>query len=320
MPYRQANIGVRPDLAALPASWPIEFIGRRLLPPVNTAETAGSFTYQTVVADDTPQQDTGWNTARTVVRIAPATANYQCARQEKVYGLTEDDAKQLGGMDGADKAGAIAAKRSVLRKYESDVYAAIFTAARKSAAPELTDGEELQIIGAVAEGITRVRGRLTLACSHKWFLAFCGLPAVATRLQASGAIGGVVAAQQALGLVPDTIAALMRTVLPFEQILIGDSTIWGADPVYAALVMAPEFGDLDSLIAAKLDPIYGVTLWFRPDARSDIEIHADWSPNPPLNLYRGVAHYSVKELNPSGAALVKLPASAVWTTTTTTSG
>jgi len=318
MPYRQTNIGVRPDLAQLEVAWPIGFIGRHLAPPVATAETSGTFTHQAVVADAAPQEDVAWNTARTVVQIAPATASYTCARQEKVYGLTEDDARQLGGMDAADKAGAIAAKRSVQRKFETDVYTTVFSTSRRSSAPELTEGEELQIIGAVAEGVTRVRGRLTLACSHKWFLAFCGLDSVAARLQAAGAIGGVVAAQQALGVVPDVVAAMLRTVLPFEQILVGDTSIWGTYPEYAAIVMAPDLSAGSAILAAKLDPLYAVTLWFRPDASSDVEVHADWEPNPPLNLYRAVASYDVIELNASGAALVKLPSSAIWTTTSST--
>ncbi len=318
MPYRQTNIGVRPDLAQLEVAWPIGFIGRFLAPPVASAETSGTFSFQSVVADAAPQEDVGWNTARTVVQIAPATASYTCARQEKVYGLTEDDVRQLGGMDAADRAGAIAAKRSVQRKFEGDVYSAIFTSARRSAAPELASGLELQIIGAVAEEVTRVRGRLTLACSHKWFLAFCGLESVATRLQSAGAIGGVVAAQQALGVVPDVVSAMLRTVLPFEQILVGDSSIWGAYPEYAAIVMAPDLSAGNAILSAKLDPIYAVTMWYRPDPSADVELHADWEPNPPLNLYRAVAHYDVVELNSTGAALVKLPSSAIWTTTSST--
>lgn len=313
--YRQTTIGDRPDLAKLEVNWPIGYIARFLAPPIQVNESAGTFTCQVVTADADPQENVGWNTARTVVQVAPAEKSFATVRYEKVYGLTEDDAKHLGGIENADAAGAKAAKRSIMRKFEQEVYATIFSDGRKSAAPELATGKELQIIGAVAENVTRVAGKLSLVCSHKWFLAFCGLESVATRLQASGAIGGVVAAQAALGLQSDAIAALLRTVLPFEQVLIGSSDIWGADPVYAAIVMAPNVGD-NALMAMKEDPLYAVTPWFRPAPDADVELHADWSPNPPLNLYRAVAKFDVVELNANGAALIKLPANALWSSTT----
>jgi hypothetical protein len=320
MIFRQPNTGNRPDLASVEVNWPIGYIGRMFFPVGGTAEKANGFTHQTVTSDATPEEDRAWSDALTQTRIAATRATYSCTKQEKRYVLTEDDVKELGGMDSADQLGAKAAKRSLMRKFETDAYEKVFTSARRSAALELTAGSEFQILGFVGDNVRRVSGRLSLVCSHQWFLAFTGLAAVATQLNARGAIGAVLQSQIALGLQTDVITGMLRTILPFEQVIIGDREHWSANAGYAAIAMLPDVSG-DSMMAAKIDPIYGLSKWFRPDPVSPenlIGINAEWLPETKVNAYDATAYYDIMELNAAGVSLVKLPAGTEYTTTTTT--
>ncbi len=319
--FRQPNTGNRPDLAALEVNWPVGYIGRMFFPVFGSAERAGSFTYQQVTADATPEESRTWSDPLTRTRISAGEASYTCVKQEKRYVMTEDDVKELANMDNADSVGARASRRSLMRKFEDAAYAKVFTSARRSAALELTAASEFQILGHVGDQVRRVSGNLSLICSHQWFLAFVGLSAVSTRLQAVGAVGGMVASQVALGIQTPLIRDMMRTVLPFEQIVIGDSAHWSANPGYAAVAMLPDMQGMEPIVAAKLDPIYGMSKWFRPDPvqpETLMQINAEWLPDIKVNAWDATGFWDLLELNATGVKLVKLPAGTEYTTTTST--
>lgn len=322
MNFRQLNIGARPDLAAIAVNWPVGYIGRLLFPVSGTAEIAGSFTHRGVVTDAAPEESRTWSSALGNTRITNTTKAYTCVKQEKRYVMTPDDVKEVGSLDAADKIGAMASKRSVMRKFEGDAAAAVFTVARLAAALELASGDEFAGIGYAANQVRRVKGSLSLVCSHNWLLAFLGLTAVSTRLQSVSGLAGYIAARDAaLGLQPEVIASMLRTVLPFEQILVGDDDHWGTNADYAAVAMVPRIEGGDAVMAAKMDPIYGMSKWFRPDPTDPenlIGIETDWLPDIKVNAYDAVAHYNLLELNATGIHLVKLPTGTAFTTTSTT--
>jgi len=319
--FRQTNTGNRPDLSALEVNWPVGYIGRLFFPAFGSAEKAGSFTFQEVTADSTPETSRTWSDPLTQTRISAGLASYSCAKAEKRYVMTEDDVKELENLDNADAVGARAAKRVLMRDFENKAYAKVFSSARRAAALELAAKSELAILGFAGDQVRRVTGNLSLVCSHQWFLAFIGLDAVAERLKAVGAVGGLVSSQIALGIQGPLIRDLLSTVLPFQNVVIGDTAHWSANPDYAAVAMLPDLQGMEPIVAAKLDPIYGLSKWFRPDPvqpETLMQINAEWLPENKVNAWDATGFWDLLELNASGVKLVKLPAGTEYTTTTTT--
>lgn len=306
--------GRRPDLEGLEVNWPIGYIGRQFFPVSNTHEISNSFTFQQVTTDATPEEARAWSTDLTQNRITNGTANYTCVKQEKRYILTEEDVKELGGIEVADKLGAKASKRSVMRKFEADAYAKTFTSARRGAAQELAAGTEFAALGKVANDVRRHTGILSLVCSHQWFMAFIGLSAVTERLKAvSGLAGYISSIDAALGLQPNfAVTPMLRTVLPWEQIVIADDDPWRGEAKYACVGMLPRAGEgstSEDLVAmAKTDAIYGVSKWFLPDEGNAFRIDSAFlDETNKVNAYDAQAMYNLVELNTAAIKLVKLP-------------
>jgi hypothetical protein len=267
MNYQQINIGHRPDLESIEVNWPVGYIGRRLFPVSQTAEQTNGWTARTVVSDATPEESRTWSDNLTQTRISNTRKTYTCVKQEKRYVMTEDDVMEMGSLNAADMVGAMASRRSLMRKYEQDVYDKFLTSGRRAAAIELAAGSEFGGLAYAGNLVRRVRGQLSLVCSHQWLMGFIGLTAVATRLQSVAGLAGYVQARDAaLSLQPgDVITSMLRTVLPFEQILVGDDDPWGANANYAAVCMVPNLEGMDPIAYSKMEAIYGLSKWFRPD-------------------------------------------------------
>ena len=226
MNLRTTQTGPRPDLGLVEVNWPLEFIGPMLFPIMNTSESSGTFTYRGIVADAAPVENRAWNASLAQTQITNETASFTCVKQEKRYVMREDEVKECGGIENAEKIMAGGSKRSVMRKFEDDAYAAIFTSGRRAASIELASGKEFGVLNEAANGVRRVKGALSLVCNQQWILGFLGLSAVATRLQSVGGLGAYIAARDAaLGLQKDVVVSMLRTILPFEQILIGDDIV-----------------------------------------------------------------------------------------------
>jgi hypothetical protein len=322
---RQNNNGVRPDLAKLPVNWPDKYIGAEIFPPSTTAEMTGEFTYRGIVADASAEVDRAANVNLTMNLITNEDGEFTCHKYEKRHGMTEKEVKQIGGIEKADPIGARASKRVVIRAFENAAKAKVFSAARKSAALSLTAGKELAIINAAADQVRRVSGVLSLVASRQWLLGFIGLQYVQARLVAIGGLQGYITSRDAaLGIQPEVLVSMLRTVLPFERILVGDNDHWfsHAEANYAAVMMLPSVKGEDILPAAKEDPIYGLSKWFLPDPvgapDSMFEVSSDWLPTEKISAWDATGYFDLIELNPTGAQLVELPSGAVYSTTSTT--
>jgi hypothetical protein len=326
MNLRQTNIGPRPDLAKLECNWPTGYIGPRIFPVSMTTEKANSFTYRGFVADAAPESGRSAVAALAMTQLTNASGSYSCVKREKRYVASEDDCKETGGIERMDAVGAKASKRSLMRAFEDAAYAKLFSAGNIAAAFPMAASNEFAVLNMAANVVRKGFGKLSLVCSQQWLMGFIGLSAVSTRLQSIAGLGGYIAARDAaMSIQPDVLVSMLRTILPFDQILVGDNAHWytTTNAAQAAVVMLPDVSGDDIIMTAKMEPIYGLSKWFLPDPvgapDAPIAIDAEWLPTEKLNAWDAYASWDLMELNPTAAKIVTLQAGVVYTTTTTTS-
>lgn len=305
--------GNRPDLENLEVNWPHGYLGVSIFPVSGTTEKAGSFTYKQVQADAAPQEDRPWSTSLVQNKLTTGSHDYSVTKQERRSVVPEDEVKELGGIENADKAGAEDAVRQVMRKFEDDTYAKVITTARKAAAVTLGVGSEFDGMNYAADSCRRIKGQLALVCSSQWFMRFISRDAVIERVKAMGGLAALqIERTQALSLgAAEVITPALQAIVPVQRILIGDDDPWAGDAKYAAIVSIPDVtGTEDSaaIMAAKRNPIYGLSKWFRPEPAKaqPFSVSSFFLPDNRVNAYDCVASYTLCELNSAGAKLVKL--------------
>ena len=327
MNLRQTTLGPRPDLAALECNWPVDYIGPLLFPISYAREKTGDFTAVTIASESAVQSARNATDALTPVLRSNQSNSYTTVKKEKRYVMSEDEVKEVGGLEVADKICARAAKRSGMRAFEDAVYAKIFTANRKANAVTMgTAGTELAAINWAAnlarQGCFRDSGKLSLVCSQQWLLAFLNISAINTYLLSRGVFQATM--NEALRMGQGALTNLLSTVLPFQQILVGDDAHFyatGAQNV-AAVMVVPDLQGEDAIIKAKSDPIYGVSKWFLPDPvgapNAPFEIATDWLSAEKLNCWDATASYDLVEINAGMAVCIKLADNSVFSTGSTT--
>jgi hypothetical protein len=261
--------------------------------------------------------------------IATTEKTYSCDRAEKRHVMTEDEAKECGSIENADKIGGTASLLTVRAGFETDGVTEIFSATAIAAAVSLETGKIIKNLQQAGLVVKRYYGNYVLACSEDWFLEFISTADIADKMLATFGSGGVTDLFSRFNSQPAAVAAILSPLLGFSEILVGPKDNWKIagheDLAVVAKLPRPEEvgGESEMRMLYKLHPIYGVAKWFLPDPANDqvmFYLESFWDDDDKLNVYDALGRYDQLILNAGAAQIVKLDAMTTTTTTTTTTG
>lgn len=313
----KTETGRREDLETIEVNPYLGYIGDRIFPAVNVMEKTGTIYYKTLTDDVAAQTDRTTLTAPTRTALTEASTTFSCAEVIKRYGISRDEVKQMGGIEQADKLGAMASKRSVLRAIEE----AIATAVLDDSTAGKTRDILASFILAVQEGLNEIRrypGRKAIACSYSTFNRIIRYKEIVDNFsRASAVLTGV----QAEGMIAGTPAALrlvLASIIGVDEVLVGDDDQWASNDRIdkAALVVLPD----PEQFSHRLDPVLGKNMLYLPDGKQPFAIESHYNEDVKSNDYDAEAWYNLKVFN--GGAWVILDGidegNAISTTTSTT--
>ena len=290
------------ELAMLEVNPYLSAIGTTVLPTATVATKAGTYYYQTLQADAAAQTGRTASAAPTEVVIGENSSTWSAAEIIKRYVVSRDSVKtQFGTIARADRKGAKAALRSVMRKHETDVAAAVLNC------DTTVDDIEASFVTTAQTGlkaIKRYAGQKALVMSHTIFNRVMRYTEITNRFGlASASISGA----DALSIVarePDALKLLLRAIIGVDVVLIGDDDIWyDGDASYAtraALVALPDPEELSELD----DPVFGKTMRYLPDGQEyPYYIESHYDDDDKTNKYDAQEWYSLEVMN-TGACYI----------------
>lgn len=306
-------IGINPYLGA---------IGSTILPVNEVSGKTGTLYYAAVTADSAAQSALAGGTAPTAVSITENSTTFTAVRKNKRYKIPRDSVKVMGGIANADKIGARAALRSVMRAHETAVAAAVL--ANSSATVYDIEASFINAAQVGLKAIKRYPGKKALVMSQTIFNRVMQFTEVTN---AFGLSSAAISGADALSIVarePAALKLLLRAIIGVDEVLIGDDDIWYDGAVgyqdRAALVSIPDpmaFSEIEN-------PVFGKTYTYLPDGQSYpfyIESCYD-AASTQSNLYDAEMWIDAKVLNAGALYILDgIDASnAVTTSTTTTTG
>lgn len=291
--------GRRMDLEAIPVNQPTEYIGNRVFPVVNVAEKTGTVYYKTVTADSAAQTGRGSGTAPTATLLTDSSTTYSVAEAIKRYSVDKAEVKQMGGIEAADKLGAMASKRSVLRAMETAQAAILLDGTSYAGASDIHAAIIDGIIDA-AQSVKRYGGRTAFVCSVSVYQYLVKQTELTGKMGWSFANGDINAV---LSLNKNVFKAMLQGLFAFDEVLIGDDDHWAiaTREDAAAVVRLPDPEEFSH----KMDPVLGKTMLYLPDGSQAFEIESFYDEDTKLNNYDATTWYQVKQLNSGAKKLVK---------------
>jgi hypothetical protein len=283
--------GERPDLAQLQVNAPEGFIGTKLFPTLNSADKSGTIYYATVTADNAAQTGRSAGTAPTATVIADSSTSFTCAEAVKRAGITPDEAKTFGGIEKADEAGAKWAIRQVQRAQEAAANTALLGGAADAA---YADATLLTDVQTALDAVRLYEGKTALVGGTNLLKIIANGTTVSAKLLriVTGVEPGVASGGLSFKLQMDAL----KVYLGVDEILAGDSGIWGA----AGKVAIVKYDASGDALSHKYMPILGKTVQFIPDG-SEVPFVVRSTPDfvNVLNLYDAFSWYTIKKLNAS---------------------
>jgi hypothetical protein len=301
------------------------FIGQRFFPLSMTHTDSNKIRHIGLVAVGSAQVNrNAVTTALTKNAVATTEKTYSCEKYEKRHVMTEDEAKECGSIENADKIGGTASLLTVKTAHEAAAAAEVFDATAIASPVTLEVGKLVKGINAAGLVVKRYYGSYVLGCSQSWFLQFIQETEIASKIMATFGAAGVTDLFSRFNSTPAAVASIISPVIGFSEILVGDDDQWKLTghedlAVVAKLPRADEVnGESEMRMLYKLHPIYGVCKWFLPDPANDqvmFELESHWDDDMKLNTYDALGKFDLLKLNAGAAQVVKL---AAMTTTTTT--
>jgi len=327
MPTQRAD---RPEIVAAVRdriNAPLGNIAHRFFPIIRAGDKTGSIYYKTLDADAAAESRANVYANWTRVTLAEAVVTFACAEVGKAYTIPEDREKTYGGIDPTDRIGVTAACRSVRRTYESTATALLLHNTLYNAGTYLAEGLVLRGLQIAAAGVGRYWGKTVLAASMNWFQNFLLASDVAAKLTAiiGNSFNAQMFADAAAGA-PNVAIGLLKSFMPFDEILVGDDEFWAltgkTDAAIVAKIPPADFGtDPEQMeMTMRENPIHGVSVWWQPDpADREVLFQArsffdDANDN---NVYKAKGWFELKQLNSAAMKVVKFTAPAISTTSTT---
>jgi hypothetical protein len=294
--------GRREDLESLEANPYYGYIGTKAYPVYSTTQKVGDIYAATLTADDGAQAGVARGTALTTVRLTETNNAYSCASVEKRYAIPRDEVKQMGGIEKADRIGAIASKRSVQRYVETALAAQLQTVGSHTTAAHVA-GAFLTEAAVAMDSIHRFPGRKALMLGASCFRGIMRFTEVLNQFSlAALAIGGGDASDVLAGR-PNALKMLLAGIVGVDEVLVGDDAHWGVgvgasgigcNAVFLALPGEDEFSH-------KMDPVLGKMVQYLPDGKQPYIIESYYDLSLKENVYDAETWYSIEEYNPEAA-------------------
>lgn len=307
-----------------------QFIGQRFFPLSLTHTDTNKIRHIGLVNVGSVQKNrNAVTTALTKTAIATTEKTYTCDKYEKRHVITEDEAKECGSIENADKIGGTASLLTVRADFETNVATEIFSATAIAAAVTLSANNLIKGLNQAGLVVKRYYGNYVLGCSQAWFLEFIQQTEIAGKIMATFGAAGVTDLFSRFNSQPAAVASIISPILGFSEILVGNNDHWKIagheDLAVVAKLPRPEEvnGESEMRMLYKLHPIFGVCKWFLPDPVNDqimFDLESHWDDNAKLNVYDATGKYDLLALNTGAAQIVQLAAMTTTTTTTTTAG
>jgi hypothetical protein len=298
----QTQDGRREDLEAIEVNPVMSYIGTFAYPVLTTTQKTGTVYHTTLTADSAAQAALARGTALTTVRLTETANAYSCASVEKRYAVSRDEVKQMGGIEKADKLGAMASKRSVMRYLESALATQLQTVGSHQTGAHVA-GNFIDEAQTALEAIRRYPGRKALMLGRSCFQGIMRFTEVLNQFSlAALAIGGG-SAEDILAGRPAALRMLLSGIIGVDEVVVGDDDHWGVDvgasgigcnAVFLALPGADEFSH-------KMDPVLGRLVQYLPDGRQPYIVESWYDQNLKENVYDAETWYSIEEYNPEAA-------------------
>jgi hypothetical protein len=285
-------------------------------------EKGGTMYYQVQQADSAAQTNRTITDAPTRVNITENSTTYTAAEIIKGYTIPRSTVKtQFKTIERADRVGAKASLRSVARKHDADVAAAVLANSSATVADILDS-----FIGAAQTGleaVRRYRGQagIALVTSHTVFNRIMRLTEITGRFGLSSVSLAGVTAEDVIARKPAALKLLLGAIVGVDEVLVGDDDQWyDASATYqdrAAIVALPDPAEMSEIE----DAVFGKTVRFAPEGQDyPFRLESFYEDDNKLNKYDALVWYQLKVLN--AGALYILDGidegNAVTTTTSTT--
>jgi hypothetical protein len=248
---------------------PEGYIGTKLMPVVPVLEKAGSATYATVTADAAAQTGRGVGVAPDATQISNSDKVWACTEIIKRAGITPDEAKQMGGIENADKIGFRWAMRSVLKSREALIAAVVLGTKDATFDPAKMRTQ----IQTALQALRLYPGKAVLAASSMTLKAMVQQIAGDTVVGPAFAriVTGTNSAEAVLGL---SIKAWLQGLALFvgvDEVLAGDDDVWNAGTCAEKFSIVKVDATNDPL-SHKYIPILGKTITFIPTGTQGWEL------------------------------------------------
>jgi hypothetical protein len=294
--------GRREDLESLDANPYFGYIGNKAYPVLPTTQKVGDIYAATLTADSAAQAGLARGTALTTVRLTESANAYSCASVEKRYAVPRDEVKQMGGIEKADRIGAMASKRSVQRYAETALATQLQTVGSHQTAAHVAGAFLTESTTAMA-AIARYPGRKALMLGRSCFTGIMRFTEVLNQFSlAALAVGGGDASDVLAGR-PAALRMLLAGIVGVDEVLVGDDAHWGVgvgssgigcNAVFLALPGEEEFSH-------KMDPVLGKMVQYLPDGKQPYIIESYYDLSLKENVYDAETWYSIEEYNPEAA-------------------
>jgi len=255
-----------------------------------------------LTADSAAEAALARGTALTTVRLTESANAYSCASVEKRYAVSRDEVKQMGGIEKADRIGAMASKRSVQRYVETALAAQLQTVGSHQTGAHVA-GSFLTEAQTALQAIHRYPGRKALMVGWSAFQGIMRFTEVLNQFSLAALALGGGEAKEVLAGKPEALRMLLAGIIGVDAVLVGDDAHWGVNvgssgigcnAVFLALPGEDEFSH-------KMDPVLGKMVQYLPDGKQPYIIESYYDLSLKENVYDAETWYSIEEYNPEAA-------------------
>ena len=292
-------------------------IGNIILPNNDVMSKTGTYYYQDLEADAAAQTGRSASAAPTEVVIGENSSTWSAAEVIKRYLWSRDSVKTMGGLARTDLIAAKAALRSVMRKHETDVAAAVL--ANASASVDDIEDSFIRTAQNALKTIHRYPGKKALVMSYTIFHRVMRYTEITSRFGMASGVPGADMGMQIIAREPEALKLLLKAIIGVDEILIGDDDIWcDGSATYAdraAVIALPDPEEFSEMADAQ----FGKTFRYLPDGQSyPFYIESHYDQNDLTNKYDASIWYSLEVMNPGSLVILDGIDEGNATTTTTT--
>ncbi len=277
---------------------PEGYIGGKLLPTQKVTQPSGTVYYATVTADGTAATNRSAGSAPTGTRIAQSSTTFSAGEIIDRGLIAANQVEIMGGIANADKMGATFAVRSVMKKKEQNVCAAMLGVAASATFDAAKIQTQLQT---AKQAIRRYSGKIALYGATETITRMVQQIIGETKTNPLFArlVTGGGPMEAAKGLSMEAYIEGLKMYLGVDEVLLGDDDIWGAGS-YDGLFGVTKLPDALTDFSFMMKPELGRYFQYIPDGGQQYRIETLGDKDDKDNKYDAIINAQEKILN-SGA-------------------